>query len=358
MEEVYKNLNIFLVEVIGFPNHCSLDCSYCDWEKQPFSPLTELELVRVRRHLQAALIFIQCHYPNAQVIEYSGGEPYVHPKVVELVLEIFKDYWVRINTNGLHIDGTALEALKAHGRVYLALSLDGHTLEANSYRVRSQKQLDRIIEGLKNALEAKIPVALLCTIHDRNIDGFVDFVDWLEQNWLSEIKQGRLMMAAHRMSSYGRPHPFPSPAQKQRMGEAMAGSSSPVILPIREHYEAMWDDDSPCTIYRWAASMHFLGNSLATAGRFTSFRCGMRGVAPIGEFALDQEMEWDSFSRAASLSVQMDFSFYRCRCFVDWRAFDLIFSGVIPMERAKKWFLPIQDQRVQQWVRDYQKSDS
>jgi len=62
-------------------------------------------------HLQAAQRLLEHHYPCAQAIEYSGGEPYVHPEVVDVVLEVFRGYWVRIDTNGLHVTEYALASL-------------------------------------------------------------------------------------------------------------------------------------------------------------------------------------------------------------------------------------------------------
>ena len=346
----YADENIFLVEILGFTDHCDLRCSYCDWEKRPFEPLTRQELIWVKRHLRGAHMFIRRHYPAAQVIEYSGGEPYAHPEVVELVLEEFRDHWVRVNTNGLHLDAAALAAVRRHGRAYLAVSLDGHTLEANQYRFRTRRQLDRVVEGVDAALSSGIPVALLCTLHDKNTDALPAFLSWLEQRWPEPIREGRLMMAAHLLSCYAVPHPSAGKEQLRRLRAALMDTRSPVVAPIREHYARLGVEDAPCRIHQWAASMHFLGDALASTGRFASFRCGMRGVGRIGDFTLMEELERDSFSRAAEESRKTDFRELQCRCFVDWRAFDLIFSGEIPLERAKAWFAPLRDEKIQTWI--------
>lgn len=349
----YADTNIFLVEILGFTDDCDLRCSYCDWEKTPFKPLTKQELTWVKRHLRGARIFIREHFPAAQVIEYSGGEPYMHPEVVKLMLEEFQDYWVRINTNGLHLDAPSLETVRQHGKTYLAVSLDGHTLEANQYRLRTQQQLDRILKGIDAALSCGIPVALLCTLHDKNIDGFPAFLDWLERRWPEPVCDGRLMMAAHLLSCYTAPHPSANKEQMQRFRKAIMTTRSPIIEPIREHYKQLGDENAPCRIYQWVASMHFLGDALATTGRFASFRCGMRGVGRIGDFVLMEELERDCFSLAVEKCQKTDFQGFQCRCFVDWRAFDLVFSGEIPLERAKAWFVLLRDEKIQTWIRHH-----
>ena len=354
MERSYQNPDVFLVEMLGFPNHCSLRCGYCDWEKEPFSGLDDWELARVRRHLEQARFFIRAHYPQAQVIEYSGGEPYVHPEVVELVLEMFRDYWVRVNTNGQHMTKAAMDALQSHGRAYLALSLDGYSMSANCHRFQNRQQLVRSITALEEAVARKIPVALLCTLHKDNIDEFPAYLSWLEERWPEAIQEGRLMLAAHRISGYGKPRPWPREDQCRRMNQAMQESRSALVAPIREHYLQLWDRDNICGIHKWASSMHFLGDSLGGDGRFTAYRCGMRGIGPVGQFSLPEEMRRDRFSRAMARELQRPFEDYHCQCLVDWRAFDLVFSGVIPMERAAKWFVPFREERVRRWVCGYQ----
>lgn len=352
MSIVYQNMDTFLVELIGFPNHCDLRCSYCDWSKQPYRALTEQELAKVREHLLAARTLIERHYPCAQVIEYSGGEPYAHPEVVDIVLDVFRSYWVRINTNGLHITEHVLESLERHGKVYLAVSLDGHTLESNCYRLHMEEQLETIVMGIDAALNHGVPIALLCTIHDSNIDSFPDYIRWLTQRWPSFIRRGRLMIAAHLLSSYDKPRPFSSFAQREQLEKDLSDMNEDLVARISEHYQAMIRRDRSCGIHRWAASMHFLGDELSTTGRFTSYRCGMRGVGCIGTFDVLSELKQDHFSEAVRISSQTSFETYKCGCFVDWMAFDLIFSGVIPLDRAQSWFAVFQDECVRQWVLD------
>ena len=95
----YVDNNIFMVEILGMTNYCNLRCEYCDWEKKPYVPFNQTKMRNVKRNLQNTYSFIKMHFPKAQMVEYSGGEPFFYPEVVMEFLTVFHDYWVRIITN-------------------------------------------------------------------------------------------------------------------------------------------------------------------------------------------------------------------------------------------------------------------
>lgn len=343
----------FLVELLGMTNSCNLDCSYCDWEKHPSPRLTPGELIRVREHLTTTAAFVSRHAPQSLMVEYSGGEPYMYPEIVREVLRAFPRHWIRIITNGLLVSEGDLQALRGHGKAILAVSLDGHTLEQNRARFRTQAELDTVISTVDHALAMGLPVMLLCTLHPDNIDGFPDYLQWVTGRWGTYIDQGQLVLPAHRMTVYRQWRPEVTPEQWARLQEALSGLKFPVYTRLREHYQALFASARPCNIYRWCASIHFLDRSLAENGIFTTFRCGMRGIGPLGEFQLDADE--DAFCRTMERAADYEFLAFRCRCFVDWRAFDLIFDGTVPLERAGEWFVLFRDPAVAAWIRSYQR---
>lgn len=350
--KLYENKKIFLVEILGMTNYCNLRCEYCDWEKRKYTALTERKMKKVNENLQQARIFIQKHYPEAQMIEYSGGEPFFYPEIVWELLDIFPDYWVRVITNATLLKSKDIKKVADHGRAYLAISLDGHTISANHSRLLSQNQLDTIISNIDLALNSGVPVMLLCTINEDNIDEFENYVRFLDNKWRKFINDGMLVLPAHLLSSYAIRHRVASNEQINRFKEALIRMDSPIINNIKKHYNELYcDRKKQCSIYQWAASMHFLGDSISNSGEFTTYRCGMRGVGKIGTFNVLTENKFDTFSQIMNQVDEGDFAKYHCGCTVDWNVFDLILSGCISINQAQKWFKLFKDEKIQSWIK-------
>lgn len=340
----------FLVEILGMTNYCNLKCLYCDWEKKKFIPLSDKELRNMRRNLLAARELIQTCWPDAPMVEYSGGEPYLYPEIVNELLQMFPERWVRVITNGLRVRTRDLEALARHGKAFLAVSLDGHIPEANVNRFPHDDLRKMVIRTIDNALDMGIPVMLLCTLNRNNIGMFSEYAQWVHRRWPEQIENGSLVLPAHKLSSYGKPHPSAAKQQWEHLREALKKLDLPGINRIREHYDAMFNFCRRCTIYRWTKSLHFLDREIVESGIFTSYRCGMRGIGKIGSFPVSSPQTKANFQEALAVAEQKDFTLYHCGCFVDWTAFDLILSGTIPMKRAAAWFRPFKDPMIQDWI--------
>lgn len=342
----------FLVELLGMTDFCNLNCTYCDWEKRPAPSLAPDEQAKVREHLAKAAAFVREHVPRAQMVEYSGGEPFMYPEIVWEVLRAFPNHWVRIITNGLLVSEADLEALRVHGKAILAVSLDGHTPDLNRARFRTREQFQTVVTTIDRALETRIPVMLLCTLHPGNIDALPEYLRWVSERWGTYIEQGQLVLPAHKMSNYQTRRPLVTPEQWVRLQEALSGLDLPVCTRLREHYRAMFSRTRFCNIHRWCISLHFLNRSLALDGIFTSFRCGMRGIGLLGEFRIGADD--GAFCEAMAQAEDYDFRALYCRCFVDWRAFDLIFDGSVPLDQAREWFVLFRDPAVVDWIHWYQ----
>lgn len=347
--------HIFLVEILGMTNYCNLNCDYCDWEKYPFRLIGRKEIAKAKKHLQETRVLIRKHFPYAQMIEYSGGEPYVYPEIVELVLSTFPEYWLRIVTNGLLLTEEDILLLKKHGKVFLAVSLDGETIEKNKNRFQDEDKLKRIFANIDRMLSEEIPVMILCTMNRDNIDGFLEYLQYLTVRWTDAIEKGLLVLPAHWLDEYHVRHRKASEEQIFRLSKKMENLELPIYTRIYEHYQAMFKSIRSCSVYRWSASIHFIKDELISDGKFTVYQCGMRGIGFIGNFFVDKELEEDTFSSIYQKTCEINFQAFRCNCFVDWNVFDLIFQGWIPIERAKKWFIIFRDANICKWIADYRK---
>jgi radical SAM protein with 4Fe4S-binding SPASM domain len=89
------------------------------------------------------------------LIFYFQGEPYLHPRLLEMVgLAAQKKIYTATSTNAHFLSDPAAKATVESGLDRLIISLDGTTQETyQSYRVGGK--LDKVIEGTKNILRWK-----------------------------------------------------------------------------------------------------------------------------------------------------------------------------------------------------------
>lgn len=381
-----------LAEIIGMPTQCNLRCSYCDWKMQPITGLDAAQAAAAARRIQRVGQIVRDHYPTTVFVEYSGGEPLVYPAIVEALLDTFADRWVRISTNGTLIRPAFIERIRGR-KVYLAMSLDGHTAAANQPRFHGNDLLLGRVQGaLAELVSAEVPVMLLCTLNQANIDQFPAYVQDLERRYPAAIAAGRLTLPAHAVSEYDKPNGRASIEQVLRLSRYVAaqGESSALMGPILAHYQrlvdflcvstckyyleigqprrlpAEWIEryaargyPRTCFLHDWQVSFHFLDDAIAGSGAFRGYGCGMRGVGDLGTYRIGAPDEEAAYRQVVGAPVAAPFDAAapagrRCPrlldCFVDWNAVDLIVSGAISLERAGAWFAMFRDPQVAQAI--------
>lgn len=366
-------------------NQCNLRCTYCDWKKDKYVPVKEREIANVRRNLNAVRKTMEENYPEVCLIEYSGGEPLVHPEIINELLKTFPDKWIRIITNGVAVNDEVLSAIAAHGKTYLSISLDGHLLEANYARFQNNEKLfQQVLDNIDKTVKKKIPITILCTLNQYNIDYFEDYVNFLQNKYDNEIRQGMFVMAAHYVTSYDKDNGLPSREQVDKFIDFVEnrGMKLPIIKNAETHYRSLMhfaenrEKLYPCRINQWNISMHFRKNEIIENGRFLSFGCGMRGVMENGTFCVNDKQDIEKlnsivlsdsylerfdklYANAADGTIdevtgQVVDSCCK-KCFVDWSYIDYILNGVVDYNTAENWFVMFKDEKVKNFVQEYLK---
>lgn len=162
------------VVVWNMTRRCNLKCVHCYAQSEDLSYDNELT------HEQSLSLIDDLAAFGAPVILFSGGEPLVHPRLVE-----YADYAVKkgmravISTNGTLITREKAAALKAIGLSYVGISLDG--LEETHDKFRGVKgSFQKAMNGIRNCQEAGIKVGLRFTINKRNVEEIPGIFDLLE----------------------------------------------------------------------------------------------------------------------------------------------------------------------------------
>lgn len=365
----------FLLEMLGMTNQCNLKCSYCDWEKHPHYNMNEKDYAVAYENIKSTRAIMEKNYPEYCLVQYSGGEPFLYPRIIEMVLEQYHDKWIRLNTNGLSFPINLLKKIKNHGMTYLAISIDGCTLEAMEPRIgKNEVLLNKILDNLDLVVKMEIPVMILCTLNTKNISEFPNFVNYLETKYADAINRGLLALPAHCVTSYSVKH---NEVEENEIIEQFEryiyeeGRKHSLLKNILPHYEHMIyylknrNRKVPCTISNWTVSMHFRGNSIIDDCKFLSFGCGMRGVRDLGAFDINNNIDVDKFLKALDVTDKEKKDLFRfkeydiggelecsTKCFPDWIMFDLILSGQADYEDAKKWFVLFRDSMVQKYIID------
>jgi organic radical activating enzyme len=87
-----------LAEILGMTNYCNLRCTYCEWKMKPTKRLDEPSYEAATRNIRRIGEVVRSTFPDVVIVEYSGGEPFLYPRIVEALLDTFPDKWLRVST--------------------------------------------------------------------------------------------------------------------------------------------------------------------------------------------------------------------------------------------------------------------
>jgi len=147
----FRHLNALWVQVTG--TLCNLTCTHCFNASGPKDPwIRRMEPARVRAAVDEAAAM------GVKEIYYTGGEPFLHPDILELTQHALRHAPTTVLTNGTLITRAVAErlgALAAAGRYSLEirLSLDAAAREAND-AIRGRGVFDRVLRAAR-LLEAQ-----------------------------------------------------------------------------------------------------------------------------------------------------------------------------------------------------------
>ena len=108
-----------------------------------------------------------------------GGEPFMHPKLFEL-LEAHPDCYFQIFTNGHFITDEKAKRLRALGNVTPLISVEGTEAISDQRRGRTGV-LSKTMQGLQNCLNNKVMTGVCTSVCQTNID------DLIQPSWIDRL---------------------------------------------------------------------------------------------------------------------------------------------------------------------------
>lgn len=187
---------------------CNLSCDYCLTEGANLKESHQFtrengKLNFILKEIKDNLIYkegyeikdtidkiVQIYLNNfdAPIFKISGGEVLLIDNIVELIKSQSKHYEVvQILTNGTLINEELVIKFKEILNINIQLSLDGHTLDMNFCRVKTEKQNQRLLNILDMLVKNDITTEIYCVLSKVNIDYLPSFVEYLIDKYGNKV---------------------------------------------------------------------------------------------------------------------------------------------------------------------------
>ena len=165
------------IGLIEITNACDLKCKFC------YANSGEGKFLEIEKIEKMMDFFMDSEFGGAEILQISGGEPTLHPKIIDIIkLARSKPIkYVLINTNGLRIandENFVKELSQFVGGFEIYLQFD--SFDDKVYESLRGKKLVKIKQkAVDNLTKYKIPVTLVSTIrkgiNDHEIGKIVKF---------------------------------------------------------------------------------------------------------------------------------------------------------------------------------------
>lgn len=169
-------------------NRCNLRCVHCYAESSPDQPLSTM-----MKYEDWCAVMRQAADLGCKKIQFIGGEPTVHPRLLDLVTQATQMGYrfIEIFTNGMRLTEGMCQFLSAHS-VHLAVSVYGSSPVAHDAITTREGSFVKTVSGIEKALKHNIPVRVGIISMEENQDDVGETKAFLESLGLTNIGVDRL----------------------------------------------------------------------------------------------------------------------------------------------------------------------
>lgn len=164
--------------------HCNLSCKHCfegSAPKFPIKKFTSSEMERIVNQLEIAGI---------KTLKITGGEPFTHPNIDELLIFLAKVHFeTMILTNALLLNEKRIELIKK-GNIQLGISLDGISSPTHDF-IRGKGSFLALKKVLTELSRNKVTFSITCTANKINISEIENLIDYV----LGELNASTLFIS-------------------------------------------------------------------------------------------------------------------------------------------------------------------
>lgn len=156
---------------------CNLRCLHCYQKDYRHKGYSSGDLIRVAETMEKTLYA----WSRSGRISLTGGEPFLNPDSVFLLLDFFDSSnafsWIGILTNGTLISEEISYKLSQYKKLReVQISLDGSSSHIHD-KVRGRNSFDMAIRGIKLLRKEKIPTSIMFTLTNMNKHDALKVID-------------------------------------------------------------------------------------------------------------------------------------------------------------------------------------
>ena len=131
-------------------NACNLNCVHCTHDGTMTRPIRYMDMDLYRKVLDD----IAPLHNESEICLFQQGEPLMHKDIVEMcrIAGLEKDFFTKMNTNGVLMNKEMAEAILRSGLDYLVFSLDAINPETYQ-RIKRRPYFERVINNILDYLE-------------------------------------------------------------------------------------------------------------------------------------------------------------------------------------------------------------
>jgi len=174
---------------------CNFRCRHCYAESETKELSTnELRLV-LGQYIDMIRIWELDKNNRPRRFTIGGGEPLIRKDFFDLLEMVNENRSmfssVGIMSNGSTISKSIASKLKKYGVSGVQISLEG--AEKVNDNIRGKGSFKKAVKGIKNLMEAGVPVGISTTIHRENYEDFPNLLEFLENSGVKSVVVTRLV---------------------------------------------------------------------------------------------------------------------------------------------------------------------
>jgi MoaA/NifB/PqqE/SkfB family radical SAM enzyme len=147
---------------------CNFRCKICDFWKPPYKEITKISLAQVK------LITQKIRTMGPMIISIGGGEPFMHPELLEITRCLALDHFPVMICNGWFVNAENTRALFGAGLQEVSVSLDYISAAKHDQQRGVAGAHERAINSLKtlqqNRTSSHQRVILIMVVMDDNLE--------------------------------------------------------------------------------------------------------------------------------------------------------------------------------------------